>query len=500
MAIDIYVISPYTYKNLESVLMTTESNKIRKAACAGTWYPKSPVELSKLLAGYFSEVKKIPLEGEINGIIVPHAGYTYSGKTAARAYKQLEGKDYETVVIISPSHHVFFKGSAVFDGDGYETPLGLVEIDKELSEKIGTILPSVYLSNMGHGGGGSRGEHALELQLPFLQIVLGRFKLVAIVMGDQEEDSVNALGEVLATALTGKNALLVASTDLSHFHSEKEANRLDGEVCNAIKNYDADLLMDKMERGKAEACGGGIIASVITATKRLGGKRTEFLEYTTSGAVTGDFDEVVGYLSAVIVEDKQLAKKMNRALGLPAAKPKEVFKLTDADKQQLLTIAEKAVEAKLKGKDYTPPMIEHLNVNRGLFVTLKINNELRGCIGYIKAKQALFDAVAEMAVAAAFDDPRFPELTQEEFEQLEFEVSVLSSLKRVHDIEDIRIGRDGLLIKFDMHSGLLLPQVATEYGWSVREFVEQTCLKAGLPKNSYKQREAELYRFEADVF
>ena len=480
--------------------MTTEEKNIRKAACAGDWYPKSPVELTKLIAAYFSECKRVPLENSISALIVPHAGYIYSGKTAAKAYKQLEDKQYDTVVVISPSHNVFFQGCSVFDGDGYATPLGVVEIDKELSEKIADILPSVYLSNMGHGAGEDRGEHALELQLPFLQIVLGKFKLVAIVMGDQDESTVNALTEVLASTITGTNTLLVASTDLSHFHSEKQAHRLDRELRKAIEQYDPTMLMDKLDRGKTEACGGGIVAAVLKATKRMGGSRTEIFEYTTSGAVTGDFDEVVGYLSAAVITGSNVVQKKRTTIGVAVAKPKIEIEFNEEDKATLKEIAHKAIEAQLHNKSYSPPLIEKLDMRRGLFVTIKINGNLRGCIGQIKAKESLFDAVAHMAVAAAFDDPRFDELTEAEFAKIEIELSILSSLKRVHDFSEIEIGKHGLLLNYDMHSGLLLPQVATENDWSVTEFLQQTCLKAGLPKNSYKEKSSELYTFTADVF
>lgn len=480
--------------------MTTEQKNIRRATCAGDWYPKSPVELTKLIASFFSECPKIPLESPVSALIVPHAGYVYSGKTAAKAYKQIEGKQYDTVVVISPSHNVFFQGCSVFDGDGYATPLGVVEIDKEMSEKIADILPSVYLSNMGHGAGEDRGEHALELQLPFLQIVLGKFKLVAIVMGEQEESTVNALSEVLAATITGTNTLLVASTDLSHFYPEKQANRLDGELRKAVENYDPELLMEKLERGKTEACGGGIVASVLKATKRLGGSRVEVFEYTTSGAVTGDFDEVVGYLSAAVITGNKIVQKKRSILGVPVAQPKKETLITDEDKVILKEIASKAIEAQIHKKSYSAPLIEKLDIKRGLFVSIKINGNLRGCIGQIKAKEPLFDAVAHMAVAAAFDDPRFDELSEEEFQKIEIEISVLSPLKRIHDFAEIEIGKHGLLMNYDMHSGLLLPQVAEENNWNVTQFLEQISLKAGLPKNSYKEKSVELYTFEAEVF
>ena len=224
--------------------MSAEFTDIRKASCAGTWYPSEPLELTQQIAGYFAEVKKIPLEKKPIGLIVPHAGYMYSGRTAAKGFKLIEGETYDTVVVVAPSHKVFFKGCAVYNGSGYQTPLGVVEVDKELSEKIADIHPSVYFSNMGHAAGEARGEHALELQLPFLQIVLGNFKMVAIVMGDQEEDTVNALAETLTTALKGQNVLMVASSDLSHFYSEKQANRLDSVVERAVKEFDPETLID----------------------------------------------------------------------------------------------------------------------------------------------------------------------------------------------------------------------------------------------------------------
>ncbi|MCK4460820.1 MAG: AmmeMemoRadiSam system protein B, partial [candidate division Zixibacteria bacterium] len=161
--------------------MSAADSDIRKPAVAGMFYPAAPGELAKTIAGYFAEVEK-PCSGYPIGLIVPHAGYPYSGRLAARAYKLLDGHQYDTVVVISPSHTVFFQGASVYDGGGYETPLGVVEIDQELSARIAGIHPAVYLSRKGHATGATRGEHSLEVQLPFLQVVLGRFKLVAIVM------------------------------------------------------------------------------------------------------------------------------------------------------------------------------------------------------------------------------------------------------------------------------------------------------------------------------
>ena len=479
--------------------MDPESGKIRKPAAAGKFYPGNASELTKTISTLYSHVVKPPVAEHPIALIVPHAGYPYSGRTAATAYKLLEGHSFDTVVVISPSHTVFFKGSSVYDGDGYQTPMGVVEIDRELSDKIADMHPSVYASNMGHASGATRGEHALEVQLPFLQVVLGKFKLVAIVMGDQEEDSVRSLAGVLGAALKGTNSLLIASSDLSHFHAEKEARRLDLTVQTAVERYDPELLMETLEEGEGEACGGGVMAAVMMAAKKLGASGSRFLNYTTSGETTGDFDEVVGYLSAVIVGKKQVVPA-RAVIGEPAASRKPVFALTDEDKQHLKQIARDAIKARLDDQKYTPPVDERLSVKRGLFVTITIDGELRGCIGRIKGDQPLYEMVTEMAQAAAFEDPRFSQLTPQEFEHIEVEISMLSPLERVHKFSNLEVGKHGLMIKMDFNSGLLLPQVATEQGWDGKEFLEQTCLKAGLPKNSYRDKYAEVYSFTADVF
>ncbi len=466
---------------------------------AGSFYPSDPVALSKMLAEMYSTVEKKALPGRPIGIVAPHAGYMYSGRTAAAAYKHLEGMEYDTVVVISPSHTVFFQGASVYNGGAYQTPIGVVPIDMPLSSRIAQIHPSIFLSNKGHTGGSVRGEHALEVHLPFLQLVLGKFKLVAIVMGDQELSTSQALGETLASALNGKNALIVASTDLSHFYSEKDARRLDGQIQKAIENYNPGQLHGIISSGKGEACGGGPVIATMIATKRLGGEEIVITNYTTSGESSGDFSEVVGYLSAVIVSPRQV-KTVNHTMGsLPK---KQNDGLTEEDKQYLRDLAKRSIVMGMKGeklRDEEPPS-RILKENRGAFVTIKINGNLRGCIGQIRAAQPLYKTVAEMAQAAAFEDPRFMSLTEDEFYDIDIEISVLSPLMKVDDLNEIKVGRDGLLIRLDMHSGLLLPQVATEYGWDSTTFLEQTCLKAGLPKNSYKDKRAEIYRFTADVF
>ncbi|MCD6249151.1 MAG: AmmeMemoRadiSam system protein B [candidate division Zixibacteria bacterium] len=484
--------------------MSKRPDNIRKPAVAGSWYPGKVSDLVKQIAGFYAEVDKVALSGRPQALICPHAGYQYSGKVAASAFKLLEGEEYDTVVIVAPYHRPeFFQGCSVYDGDGYQTPIGVIETDHELAERIAGINPLVYRSRQGHGTGASRAEHALEIQLPFLQVVLGDFRLVPIIMGDQDEASVHALGEVLGSVLRERNCLMVASTDLSHFHNDKQARELDGRVQKAIEAFDPDGLLDLLSSGEGEACGGGPTAAVMLAAKRLGSTEVRTVDYATSGNTTGDFSEVVGYLSAAIVMGTKAQTKLedhqNSQIGMTAARKRDET-LPDDLKPILRRIARKAISARLKGFEHTPEYSESLDIRRGAFVTLKIDGKLRGCIGQTHAREPLYQLIAEMAVAAAFDDPRFPALTEEEWDRLEYEISVLTPLQRVKDFKQIKIGRDGLIVKLDVHTGLLLPQVATEYGWNTTQFLEQTCLKAGLPKESYKDKYAEVYRFSAEVF
>jgi len=463
---------------------------------AGMFYPSNPTELAKQIAGLFSRAKKRSLSGPVRAVIAPHAGYMYSGHVAAEAYKQIEGEVYDTVVVLAPLHG-FFKGVSVYSGGGYQTPLGVIEIDRKLSAAISEKHPTVYASTVGHTGTGGHGEHSLEVQLPFLQTVLGRFKLVAMIMGDQEESTIRATGEVLAAALKDKNVLLVASSDLSHFYPEKKARQMDKLFEAALTAFEPNQLMDVVTSGKAEACGIGPVAVVMDVMQRLGGEKVEIISYDTSGATTGDFSEVVGYLGAVVIGRKETPKPQ-AVIGTP--KTKKAAGYSNEDKKYLLDVARLAVESKAhKARPNIPPCPSpHLEEKRGVFVTIEKLGMLRGCIGLVQAKEPLVEAVAEMAVAAAFEDPRFPAVTAEELPFLTYEISVMSPLALVDDVSSIVVGRDGLMIRLEMHSGLLLPQVAAENRWDRITFLEQTCLKAGLPKNSYRDKRAQIYKFTVD--
>lgn len=266
---------------------------IRKPAVAGFFYPGNPDELTSELNEFLSRAAS-PDVKEPGGIIVPHAGYTYSGLTAAYAYSLLEGRSYDTVIVLSPSHREYFSGISIYEGDAYETPLGVIEVDQEKADALMDGSSVIERGSMGH-----HAEHALEVQLPFLQRALTSFRIVPVVMGDQHRRYIELLADRLAEVIDNKT-LLVASSDLSHFHSKAEAHQLDSRIADAVENFDPEALMQRLESGAAEACGGGLMAALMIACREAGFDKSTLLHRSDSGEVTGDTGEVVGYLSAAI--------------------------------------------------------------------------------------------------------------------------------------------------------------------------------------------------------
>jgi len=459
----------------------------RESIHAGTWYPGRERDLQEVIKTYLKNARaKVP--GEVYGLISPHAGYMYSGPFAAFSYRIIENKEFEDVIVIGPSHHFGFYGASVDKMAGRKTPLGVVKFDKELADKIIKQNPEM----ISYKPDAHTQEHSVEIQIPFLQMVLKRFNLVEIVMGSQDYKTCQALAEAIVNAAKDKKILIVASSDLSHYHDQKTAEKLDNLVIEAVEKFDPELLYKRLTTDSCEACGGGPIITAMLVAKRLGADRGKVLIYGTSGDVTGDFSQVVGYLSAVFFKgNEEKHEKVGVDLGF-----------TDEEKKILKDIARSTIEAVVRGKK--PPEFKNipdkLKKPFGVFVTITKHGNLRGCIGHIIADQPLYKICQEMAEAAALHDPRFDPVRESELSEIEIEISVLTPMERVKDFKDIVIGRDGLLVRRGYQSGLLLPQVATDYGWTVEEFLEQTCIKAGLPEDAYKLKDTEIYKFSAQIF
>ncbi|MCK9280689.1 MAG: AmmeMemoRadiSam system protein B [Melioribacteraceae bacterium] len=270
-------------------------NSIRKPAVSGTFYPREKVQLENEIKLMLNLAKSdFDISKRIFGLIVPHAGYVYSGKTAATAYNLIKSKNISTVIIISPSHREYFPGICVFNGDAYETPLGIVKINEEIRAKLLENSKSIFAGTNGH-----KGEHAIEVHIPFLQMILDEFSIVPITIGDQSKNYLDELAEKLSEISDG-GILMIASTDLSHFYTHDTANELDSIMEKYIADYDPIGLQKALDEGKCEACGGGAVVALLNAAKKENFKNVKILSRTNSGDVTGDFSEVVGYLSAVI--------------------------------------------------------------------------------------------------------------------------------------------------------------------------------------------------------
>ena len=266
---------------------------VRHSVIAGSWYPGDPKQLRAMIEGFLDNVPAQALEGELVGLVAPHAGYVYSGQVAAHAYAQLHDKAFSRVAIVSPVHRMYPGRFAVTDKAYYETPLGLVRVDAEL---VQAVERSTELNRVSQDM-----EHSLEIQLPFLQHVLGDFALTPIMMGEQDWGSVVELGHALAEAVGKQVVLLVASTDLSHFYRYEAAVRLDQVVLDRITAYDPEGLARALATRKAEACGGGPVMSVMVAAQKLGANRAVLLKYMNSGDVTGDHSSVVGYAAVALL-------------------------------------------------------------------------------------------------------------------------------------------------------------------------------------------------------
>ena len=467
--------------------------EVREPVFAGSWYPGNPEVLSRDIQRYLGDAKKEKVEGEVVALVSPHAGYMYSGRVAAYAYQLLEGKHFDSVIVVAPSHQALFKGASLYDRGGYRTPLGVVPIDVELSKKMMEKRKEIHFFPEAHSQ-----EHSLEIQIPFLQVVLKTFKLIPIVMEPYWSwETCQYLASAIAETVKGKNVLLVASSDLSHFHSYEEAVKLDKIVLDHIDRFDPEGLNRDLRSSRCEACGGGPIISIMLAAKALGANKGKVLKYLNSGDVTGDRSRVVGYAAGVFYKKAGEKEKMKegKKIGVDLG-------LNEEEKKALHHVARTVIENKARGKTVPEFKIESpiLQENRGAFVTIHQRGKLRGCIGYIEGQGPLHKTIEEMAEAAAFRDPRFTPVKEKELPELELEISVLTPLKRIQDVNEIQVGKHGIYIKKGWYSGLLLPQVATEYGWDCQTFLEHTCQKAGLPSNAWKDKDIEIYIFSADIF
>jgi len=456
--------------------------EVREAVWAGQFYDADAGRLGAQIDRFLRNVPPQPdVRGEIKALIVPHAGYVYSGQTAAYAYSLVKGKPYDTVVIIGPSHRFGFKGCSIYPKGGFQTPLGTAAVDEALAAELMKGSGIAFIPEA-HDE-----EHSVEVQVPFVQTVLPGAKIVPIVMGYPETRTVKALAAALDSACAGKKVLVIASTDMSHFLTKDKANAADAKTIELIRALKADEIERKMEAGENILCGGSPVAAAILYARKRGQVRAEVLKYADSAEASGDVSGVVGYVSAVLVSGGETAAPS--------------FELTASEKKELLALARSAVETYVRENRVieSPATNPKFAANKGAFVTLKERGRLRGCIGYIEPVAPLDVTIIQTAIYAAVRDSRFEPVSAAELNRLEYEISVLTPLEEVTNPSLIRVGKHGLVIEKNGRKGLLLPQVPVENDWDREEFLAQACLKAGLPKDAWKKG-AKIQSFEAIVF
>ncbi len=468
------------------------AEKIRAAAVAGSFYPANPAELTRMMDDYLARVTDAPTGSRLIALIAPHAGYVYSGPVAAYSYALLKGRRYQRVVVIAPSHVVPFDYASVYDGDGYATPLGGIRVDKALAKKLAAENPRlVRLSSQGHAPTDGQAEHSLEVQLPWLQRTLGEFTLVPVIMGEQSYAASRALGVALAK-LVGPETLIVASSDLSHFHTYEQASAMDRKTLAAVEDWDYLSLSRNLEQGMWEACGGAPIVATMMAAERLGATRAAVLKYANTGDVTGDRSRVVGYGAAALWAEAQSSAAVGPRISL-----------SQDEKADLLQLARNAVATAVRERKLysaPTPKLSALLMDRGAFVTLTKRGELRGCIGYVAPTGPLYTTVRDVAAFAAVRDTRFSPVKADELPELQYEISVLSPMRRVKDVKEVQVGTHGLLVKRGRIEGVLLPQVPVEQHWDRTTFLEEICAKAGLPQRCTQDPDTDLFMFTALVF
>jgi len=441
---------------------------------AGAFYPKEPDVLSQMVEGFLEKASPPEPDGEVVMLFSPHAGYIYSGPVAAYTYKTLRHLKKNLIILTGPSHYARFKGASIYTGDYFRTPLGLVPVDREIARSLINekalcrYLPEAYQK-----------EHSLEVQLPFLQKTVKGLRVVEILIGQPTRESFHFLTDRLTRIMRiHPEAIIIISTDLSHYHSYEKAKEMDSVVIDAVQRLSIEDLEQAFQSGRAEMCGAYPAVLGLSVARALGASHGILLKYANSGDTAGRKDSVVGYAAIAIVK-----------AGLNAS-----------EKAFLLKLARDSVVSYVTEGKTPEPVVKDVRLlaNGATFVTIyKKGHRLRGCIGNILPVMPLYKSVIQNAVAAATRDPRFHPIQPSELKDITVEVTVLSPLERLGSVDEIEIGKHGLYIIKDGRSGILLPQVATEFGWNREQFLRAVSEKAGLPPDAWK--DATLYRFTAEI-
>ncbi len=465
---------------------------IRKPAVAGLWYPITPSALEQMLDRLTHQAQKtrvqIPQNKSLKALILPHAGYVYSGWTAAHASQVLTGRKYRKVILMGPDHRVGFRNAAISAVDAYQTPLGLIRLHHKATELRANsdLFQSSPTSD--------RTEHSLEAVLPFLQYYLKEFELIPIVLGP---GNINQLATAIDPLMDG-NTLLVVSSDLSHFLPYRDAVARDRETIDVILNRNPDKLIERENC----ACGKIPILILLNLARRHAWEPI-LLHYSNSGDTAGDKDRVVGYAAVAFFGESAMEN-----LSTPIT-----HRFNEMQGQDLIKLARLAIMSRLGQrvddsdvadlkKTLTNPCFQ---LHCGTFVTLKKNGHLRGCIGNLSPTGSVMEGVKDNAIKAAFHDPRFKPLASEELEEVDISVSILTRPQplKYSDAQDLiaklRTNIDGVIIRKGNAGATFLPQVWEQLP-RPEKFLTHLCLKAGLPADTWQHTKLEVWTYQVQYF
>ena len=466
-----------------------QAGEVRKPAVAGTFYPADPDELAQTIDQMSRQARKGPVKDlpdqPLKALIMPHAGYEYSGPVAARAAQALEGQSFSKVIIMAPDHRVGFDKGAISDADSYRTPLGHVDLHPDASHlrKQYDMFRPVTASD--------KREHAVEVILPFLQTWHSDFEIVPVVFG--KNGNIKAYAEALETVVDS-STLIIVSTDLSHYLPYEKAVSRDRKTIEIITGRKSEELAADPRR----ACGWKPLLVLMEMTR---GKQwnSRLVHYANSGDTAGRRDQVVGYATIAFYGEARMSEPENNQ------------QISKEKGEVLLEVARKSIADRLGvetgvstvGDDATRDPV--FQSKRGTFVTLKINDQLRGCIGNLVPEKPLIEGVRDNAVNAAFSDPRFGPLSPEEFSKIQIEVSLLTEPQPLEytDAQDlldkIRPHVDGLIIQKGARSATFLPQVWEQLP-DKKSFLQQLCMKAGLPPDAWKKGDLQVFTYQVQYF
>ncbi|MCX5684207.1 MAG: AmmeMemoRadiSam system protein B [Planctomycetota bacterium] len=472
------------------------AGSVHPCAGAGRWFPADPEKLGRLVDSYLmAQPPSIPRPPV--ALIVPHAGYEFSGPVAGKAYATLKGRTYKRVILLALSHQVPLRGASVLKVDAYETPLGRIPIDTAARDAL-LKCPVVKEVAAAH-----RTEHSDENQLPMLQRALGPFKLVDVLVCDMAPDQRAMLADAIRP-LADDATLIVASSDFTHYgpnygylglpgqaisrdRAPELLQRLNDAAVGEILEIDVPGWDTYLDQTQDTICGRAGIGLLLKILEPWDDVRAARVAYDTSGQITGDFTNSVTYAAIAFWRAGE--------------------GLTKAEQATLLRLARDTVTLYLKSGDHLKAdptkyaLTAALRAPGAVFVTLKNRGELRGCIGSVVAHELLYESVINNACNACLD-PRFTDnrITSKEAPALSIEISVLSPMRRFSDLTKIEIGRDGLMMGLGRNRGLFLPQVPGEQGWNREQYLTNLCHKAGLPESALKDPKTEFYKFTAQVF